>query len=58
MEKPAQTAQWFLSAEAPCPQAGSPALPARIISEVHVVRTWVLIYTNFCQAELRDERHC
>lgn len=58
MEKPAQTAQWFLSAEAPCPEAWSPALPAWIISEVHVVRTWVLIYTDFCQAELRDERWC
>lgn len=34
------------------------ALPAQIFSEVHVVRTRVLIYTDFCQAELRDERLC
>lgn len=53
--KYAQTAPRFLSAEAPCPQAWS---PAQIIPEVHVVRTWALIYTNFCHTELGNERWC
>lgn len=50
--KPAQSAPRFLSSEATCPRAWA---PAQIIPEVRVIRTWVLIYTNFCQNELGNE---